>query len=89
MDDDGRMEYLKVGNTYTVVSSGWDDSNRVAGPDFVLQDIDSTFSIRRFKLAPTGPLDLSDWRTWRDHGLQPGECVCRTPKELCDYHRDT
>lgn len=38
------------------------------------------------KAVQVGP-DLSDWRTWAHHGQQPGHCVCRIPREKCDYHR--
>ena len=31
--------------------------------------------------------ESSDWRAWRDNGLQPGHCVCRIPREKCDFHR--
>lgn len=33
--------------------------------------------------------DISDWRAWRDSGLQPGECVCRIQRSKCDFHKGT
>lgn len=28
-----------------------------------------------------------DWKKWRDAGLQANECVCRIPRDRCDYHK--
>ena len=36
----------------------------------------------------SGATNISDWRVWRDHGLQSGHCVCRMPKQLCTYHKE-
>lgn len=85
-DNSGREDELVVGRTYTVLSVWGDNSSqRTACSDLVLQGVKSCFGIRRFHII----VDLSDWRVWRDHGLEPGHCVCRIPKELCRFHRDT
>lgn len=31
--------------------------------------------------------NLPEWKLWAQAGLQKGECVCRIPRELCDFHR--
>jgi hypothetical protein len=55
--------------------------------------VSSSHVVGIISLAITKPAaakvaDLSDWRTWRDHGLQPGECVCKMPRALCTFHKD-
>lgn len=85
IDNSGREEEIVKGKTYTAKNdAGW--GNGIAGPDLILDGIHNTFSIRRFSII-TGPPDLSDWRVWRDHGLQPGECACKMPKKECWIHR--
>jgi len=29
-----------------------------------------------------------DWKKMRDCLLLPGECVCKIPRQQCDFHRD-
>jgi len=87
VDNERREDYLVVGQTYTVVGHHDESHYNIASSDFILQGVEVSCAIRRFKMAPAEPPDISDWRTWRDHGLEPGHCVCRIPKEKCDFHR--
>ncbi len=90
--DDGGMQGLTEGNTYTVVE---ETENAEGDLTYRLDGIPGRM-FRRYRFVvveetkpPTRTLDLSDWKVWRDHGLQPGECVCKIPRTQCDYHRDT
>jgi hypothetical protein len=83
---------LIQGNAYHVVQESQNY--------YLLQEIrsvrlDGMFRAGRFQddtSSPTprsGPTtDLSDWKVWRDQGLQPGHCVCGCPKQLCSYHKE-
>lgn len=91
--DDGGIRGLVDGNTYTVVEEAL---NHDGDPIYRLDGLPGKgFLQSRFVVveevrtasAPTPTVDLSDWRVWRDHGLQPGECVCKMPRQQCDYHR--
>lgn len=89
--DDGGGEVLIEGNTYTVVE---ETENSDGDPCYRLDGFPGKrFRQIRFVLVeavkPPTPTaaDLSDWKVWRDHGLQPGECVCKMPRELCTYHK--
>jgi len=33
--------------------------------------------------------EIPEWKISRAHALLPGECVCRTPKHMCTFHKDT
>ncbi len=89
--DDGGMQGLVEGKNYMVVEEAenteGDLTYRLDGIPGRMFRRDRFVVVEDIKPATRAP-DLSDWRVWRDHGLQPGECVCKIPRAQCEYHRD-
>jgi hypothetical protein len=87
VDNEGREEEITLNKVYTVIRDLGSENPGLASADFVLQGVNGSFHIRRFRIVSSSD-NMSDWRIWRDCGLEPGHCVCRIPKELCKYHKD-
>lgn len=66
-------------NDYEIDGTMWDESRfvRIVGPTPIIKPVLSIKPI---------PIDINDWKTWRDSSMKSGDCACCIPKSQCKYH---